>query len=102
MSIKKQFLKSKDLCKVTWQVDKKTANGADSISLSGSFNNWSLNENQLQKLKNGNFKLVLELPKNSDYQFRYVVDGQNWLNEITADGFVDNQVSNEQNCVISL
>lgn len=102
MSIKKQFLKSKDTYKVTWVVDKKTANGADSISLSGTFNDWSLDADQFEKLKNGNFKLIMELPKNSEYQFRYFVNGEKWLNEEYADNFVDNQVSNEQNCVINL
>lgn len=102
MSIKKQFLKSKDTCKVTWSVDKKVADGANSITLSGSFNNWSLKENQLQKLKNGNFKLMMELPKNAEYQFRYLVDGKKWINDSAADSFVDNQISNEENCVITL
>ena len=102
MSIKKQFVKSKDAYKVTCLVDKKTANGANSISLSGTFNNWSLNENKFQKLKNGNFKIIVELPKDTEYQFRYLVDGKNWMNEESADGFVDNQISNEENCVISL
>lgn len=102
MSIKKQFLKSKDVCKVTWTVDKKTANGASSISLSGSFNDWSLSANPLTKLKSGDFKLVLELPKNNDYEFRYLMDGETWMNDTEADHFVDNQVSNESNCVLTL
>lgn len=102
MSIKKQYLKSKDLYKVTWSIDKKTANGAKDINLSGSFNDWSLNEHPMEKLKNGGFKIVMELPKDSHYQFRYVVDQTKWINEADADSFVDNELSNEQNCVVSL
>ncbi len=102
MSIKKQFLKSKDLYKVTWSVDKKVANGAESVSLSGDFNDWSLDGEKFTKLKNGSFKLTLELPKDKDYQFRYLLDGATWLNDEEADHFVDNQVSNEQNCVLAL
>lgn len=102
MSIKKQFLKSKDICKVTWTVDKKSANGASNISLSGSFNDWSLSANPFTKMKSGDFKLVLELPKNNEYEFRYLLDGDTWMNEEEADSYVDNQVSNEANCVISL
>ncbi|MCV9387591.1 isoamylase early set domain-containing protein [Reichenbachiella ulvae] len=102
MSIKKQFLKSKDVCKVTWTVDKKVAKGAENVSLSGSFNDWSLDAHPFKKLKSGDFKLVLELPKDQKYEFRYLVDGNEWINEEEADGYVDNQVSNESNCLISL
>ena len=102
MSIKKQYLKSKDLYKVTWAIDKKTANGAEAINLSGSFNDWSHHEHPMEKLRSGAFKIVMELPKNEEYQFRYLVDQTKWINEDEADRYTDNQLSNEQNCVISL
>lgn len=102
MSIKKQFLKSKDLYKVTWSIDKKAVNGADVISLSGDFNDWSLESDKFTKLKNGSFKLVMELPKDKVYQFRYLVNGNTWINDEEADGFVSNNVSDEQNCLLSL
>lgn len=102
MSIKKQFLKSKDKYKVTWAIDKKAVKDAESITLAGDFNDWSLNENSFKKLKSGNFTLTLVLDKDADYQFRYLVNGTNWMNEAEADAFVDNSVSNEQNCVLSL
>ncbi|SHK97229.1 Glycogen recognition site of AMP-activated protein kinase [Reichenbachiella agariperforans] len=102
MSIKKQFFKSKDLCKVTWTINKKEAKGIENISLSGSFNNWSLQENPFTKMKNGNFKLVMELPKDVSYEYRYLVNGTQWVNEEEADRYVDNRVSNEQNCVLTL
>ncbi|MGL1889299.1 MAG: isoamylase early set domain-containing protein [Reichenbachiella sp.] len=102
MSIKKQFLKTKDLYKVTWTMDKKTANGAGSVFLSGNFNEWSLEANPMEKLKNGSFKLIMELPKGQEYQFRYLLDNKNWLNEEKADGFTDNQLSNEPNSILSL
>lgn len=102
MSIKKQFLKSKDLYKVTWSLDKKTVDGADSVNLSGDFNGWSLEADALTKMKNGSFKITLELDPNKDYEFRYLLDGQTWLNDQDADAFVDNNVSGEQNCVLAL
>ena len=102
MSIKKQFLKSKDKYKVTWAIDKKVVKGAESITLAGDFNDWSHSENTFKKLKSGNFTLTLELAKGTNYQFRYLVDGNNWMNETDADAFVDNSLSNEQNCVLSL
>lgn len=102
MSIKKQFLKSKNAYKVTWTVDKATAGEAEHIHLSGDFNNWSKSKDEFTKLKSGSFKYVLELPKDQSFQFRYLVDREKWLNDEAADSYVDNQVSNELNCVISL
>ena len=102
MSIKKQFLKSKDTYKITWSIDKKTAAEAKSINLAGSFNDWSMNSAPFKKLKNGTFKLVMELPKDAEYQFRYVVNGKDWINDDQADGFTDNLTSNEQNCILAL
>ena len=53
MAIKKQFLKSKPVCKVTFSFNDKTA---DSVSVVGSFNNWDTEHTILKKLKNGIFK----------------------------------------------
>lgn len=102
MSIKKQILKSKPVCKVTFGLDKKEVSKADTVSLVGNFNNWNESSTQLTKLKSGAFKLVVELPVGQDYEFRYLVDGNTWMNDTTADNYVASGVSNEQNCVIAL
>ena len=102
MSIKKQFVKSKDAYKVTWTVDKKMANGAESIVLSGNFNNWSKDQDVFNKLKNGNFKLTMEFPKGESCEFRYLADGQTWFNDEEADFFVKSDVSHEENCALAL
>src|SRR6187402_1706017 len=60
MSIKKQFVKTKPVCKVTFSVEAKEANVA---SVVGDFNNWNPSEGELSKLKNGTFKGVFDLPK---------------------------------------
>ncbi|WP_109831672.1 isoamylase early set domain-containing protein [Reichenbachiella versicolor] len=101
MSIKKQFLKSKDLYKVTWNIDKKIADGAESIALAGDFNGWNETTDQFTKMKSGGFKITLELPKEKQYQFRYLVDGTTWVNEKECDGYTPNEFA-EENCVLSL
>ncbi|UII25654.1 isoamylase early set domain-containing protein [Fulvivirga maritima] len=100
MSIKKQYLKSKPICKVTFAIDKKVANGASTVHLSGNFNDWAKEEDELTALKNGTFKITKELPADQEYEFRYLLDGEYWANDDDADKFIDNGVSNEQNCVI--
>jgi 1,4-alpha-glucan branching enzyme len=98
MSIKKQFIKTKPVCKVTFSVEAKEANTA---SVVGDFNNWNPAEGELSKLKNGTFKGVFELPKNASYEFKYVVDGD-FINDPEADAFKWNDFAGAENGVLEV
>ena len=98
MSIKKQFVKSKPVCKVTFSVEAKEANTA---SVVGDFNNWDQESGALNKLKNGTFKGVFDLNKEASYEFKYVVDGQ-FVNEPEADSFRWNDYAGAENSVLSI
>ena len=98
MSIKKQFIKSKPVCKVTFTVDAKDATTA---SVVGDFNNWNSSEGELSKLKNGTFKGVFELNKDAIYEFKYVVDGV-YVNDQEADYLIWNEFANAENGVLEL
>ncbi|MFD2542463.1 isoamylase early set domain-containing protein [Lacinutrix gracilariae] len=98
MAIKKQFLKSKPVCKVTFTVPAKEAN---EVLLAGNWNNWDAKTAPLKKLKNGTFKGTVNLESGSTYEFKYVVDGE-WQNEEQADAFVWNDYAASDNSVINL
>jgi 1,4-alpha-glucan branching enzyme len=98
MSIKKQYVKTKPVCKVTFSVEAKEANSA---SVVGDFNNWDQAAGELSKLKNGTFKGIFELPKDASYQFKYVIDG-NFVNEPEADSFQWNEFAGTENGVINV
>jgi 1,4-alpha-glucan branching enzyme len=98
MSIKKQFIKTKPVCKVTFSVEAKEANQASVI---GDFNNWSVEEGTLSKLKNGTFKATFELDKDATYEFKYVVDGE-FINEPEADSFKWNDFDGAENSVLAV
>jgi 1,4-alpha-glucan branching enzyme len=98
MSIKKQFVKTKPVCKVTFSVEAKTANQA---SVVGDFNNWNLEEGTLGKLKNGTFKATFDLNKDAIYEFRYVIDGV-FVNEPEADSFKWNDYAGAENSVLAI
>jgi 1,4-alpha-glucan branching enzyme len=102
MSIKKQFLKSKPVCKVTFEINADQINGAETVALLGDFNNWDPSANSLKKQKNGTFKTTLDLEAEKSYQFRYLVDGTTWINDEEADTFVAAGVANAENGVIQL
>lgn len=102
MAIKKQFLKSKPLCKVKFTLPKTLAAGAEQVHLVGEFNDWNPEATEMTRLKNGSFTATLDLPKNQDHQFRYLADAEQWLNDEAADAYIPGNIGNEQNCVISL
>jgi len=91
MAIKKQFLKTKPICKVTFTIE---APDAKNAFVCGDFNNWSEKKNELKKLKNGNFKGTIDLEKDNTHEFKYLVDG-NWMNEEQADSFKWNDLGSE-------
>lgn len=99
MAIKKQYLKSKPECKVTFNL---AANDAKSVKVSGDFNDWDPEKAlELKKLKNGNFKGSLNLAKDATYKFRYLVDG-NWVNDEAADRYEWSDYADAENGVIEL
>jgi 1,4-alpha-glucan branching enzyme len=101
MSIKKQFLKSKPVCKVSFKVSKELANGASKVNIAGDFNNWNETSDEMNSLKDGSFSLSLDFETGRDYQFRYLLDGNVWINDESADRYQDSGF-NSQNSVIVL
>jgi 1,4-alpha-glucan branching enzyme len=100
MSIKKQFLKSKPVCKVSFRLDAADASGAKKVQLLGDFNNWDKSTEPMTALKSNDFTATLELEAGKQYQFRYLIDGEIWKNDSQADSFVSNSFG-EENGVIS-
>ena len=98
--IKKQYMKAKPVCKVTFRLPKEAASGAQVVSIVGDFNNWSINENKMEKLKNGDFKLTLSLPCNREYQFRYLIDADRWENDWFADKYIPNAYGSDDSVVV--
>lgn len=98
MGIKKQFLKSKPVCKVTFTI---VAEDAKSAAVVGSFNEWNVEATPLKKLKNGSFKGTVDLESGVSHEFRYLVDGE-YQNEEEADNLVWNDYAGAENSVLSL
>ena len=96
MSIKKQYLKSKPLCKVTFSIDAELINGGKEVAVLGEFNDWNPKDGTMRKLKDGSFTKTIELAPGQDYQFRYLIDRSRWINDSQVDK------THEQNGVIAL
>jgi len=102
MSIKKKVLKSKPVVKVTFKIGKEAANAAEQAALVGDFNNWNPADNPLKPLKNGGFTTTLDLEQGREYQFRYLLDGEKWLNETDADKVAPTPYVDAENSVLVL
>jgi len=100
MSISKQYLKTKPACKVTFVVPAEQAQTAGTVAVLGEFNNWQAAA--MKKQKNGDFSTTLTLPTDQQFEFRYLIDGEQWQNDAEADAFVPSPISYDQNSVLRL
>ena len=99
MSIKKQYLKTKPVCKVTFSLH---TEDAKKVSVVGSFNEWNAKKAPLKKLKNGTFKGTLDLETGSTYEFKYLIDETVYVNDEAADAYAWNDFAGAENSVLNL
>ena len=65
--------------------------GARSVALAGDFNGWSHDQHPLVRQDDESFSITIELAVGRRYQYRYLVDGQEWENDWSADAYVPNE-----------
>ena len=87
MSLKKQYLKTKPICKVTFRFPRELAKEARSVHLVGEFNQWDIHATAMKQLKNGDFTVSIDLETGRTYQFRYLMDDTHWENDDQADRY---------------
>lgn len=97
--LKKQYLKNKSICKVTFYTP--SAIEAETVFLVGDFNGWDEQVTPMEKLKDGRFKMTLDLEQDKEYQFRYLVNGTEWHNDWEADKYVPNPFSGDNSVVVT-
>jgi 1,4-alpha-glucan branching enzyme len=100
MSTEKKYVKAKPVCKVTFCLSKDAARDAKTVTIAGDFNDWSHTATPLKRDKNGSFKVTLELEKDREYQFRYLIDGATWENDWQADKYVMAGIGSTENSVV--
>ena len=72
---------------------------ADTIHLVGDFNDWNCASHPFRCSHDGHWTITIYLDMNKAYQFRYLCNGREWMNDSTADGYVPNRHGSE-NCLI--
>ncbi len=102
MSIKKQYLKSRPVCKVTFRISEEMGNSNRAAHVVGDFNDWSVTANPMRRLKSGSFSATIDLETGKTYRFRYLLDGCRWENEPEADRLEPTPFQDAHNSVVSL
>jgi len=100
MSLDKKYLKSKPVCKVKFIAPSELLERSKTIFLAGEFNDWNYSDTPLKKQKNGSYATTIDLPVGTEYQYRYVVDGDSWENDFDADKYVPSNVCSAENSVV--
>ena len=98
--LKKRYIKNIPACKVAFRLPKDAAPDARLVTIVGDFNKWNLTETPMKRLKNGDFKVTLELPCNREYSFRYLIDSSRWENDWFADKYVPNPYGCDDSVVV--
>jgi 1,4-alpha-glucan branching enzyme len=101
MSIVKQFLSSRPVCKVKFRVTKEEAGDIDALTLVGDFNDWDKTATPMSKLKRGDFTVTLYLDLDQTYEFRYFADGGVWMEDENADGLTPSPYPGAHNSVVT-
>jgi 1,4-alpha-glucan branching enzyme len=102
VSLKKQYLKTRERCKVTFRLPKAAAPEAKSVCLVGEFNAWSRVRTPMKRLKSGEFTAMVELAPGREYQFRYLIDQTAWENDWDADRYVKSDFGDCDNSVVTV
>ena len=89
--MKKQYLKNREVCKITFQI-KDNINGVEKARIIGDFNNWDIQSEPMKKLKTGGFSQTINLNAGKSYQFKYLINDSQWINEPEADQLVPNGI----------
>jgi 1,4-alpha-glucan branching enzyme len=102
--LKKQYVKSRQLYKVTFELatgELPEALEVESVNLVGDFNQWDVAADPMTYSKKARaYRATIELEPGREYQFRYVINGEHWCNDWAADSYLDNGLGAD-NCVVS-
>ncbi len=85
--VQKTYFKTKDYCKVKFTF---AVENAETVEILGLNSDWE-NSIIMSKKKDGSFTCDVSLPKNTEHQFKYRVNENEWLNEPEADKEVTNE-----------
>lgn len=94
--VKKTFENDGGVVKVTFELPPGV--DASEVYVVGDFNGWAPTHPLVRA--NDCWRCTVELELGHEYQFRYLVDGETWLNDPAADKYAPNPFGSENSVVV--
>jgi 1,4-alpha-glucan branching enzyme len=82
---------------ITFELDPGVA--ANTVAVAGDFNDWAIDVDLMERRTDGSFHLTKVLAIGKAYRFRYVLDGDRWVNAWDADDYAPNHFGGEDSVV---
>lgn len=95
--VQKTYFKTRDYCKVKFAFKPENAETVEILGLNSDWENSII----MSKKKDGTFSAEVNLPKNSQHEFKYRINETEWINETEADELKPN-IYGGTNSVITL
>ncbi|MCS7260585.1 MAG: isoamylase early set domain-containing protein [Anaerolineae bacterium] len=74
---------------------------ADRICLVGDFNGWDTTAHPMQRNSNGEWYIEIDLEPARRYEFRYLCDGERWMNDPEADAYEPNPYGGKNSVIFT-
>ena len=101
MAIIKEYSTDKKICHVTFILPKEISDKFEQVNLVGDFNDWDIQKDKFSKKSSeGSISTEYDLDAGKEYQFRYLGNGETWLNESEADRQVLTHFGDSENSVL--
>lgn len=94
--VQKTYFKTKDYCKVKFTF---SADNAETVEILGLNSDWE-NSIIMSKKKDGSFTCDVSLPKNTQHEFKYRINENEWANEPEADQQATNQFGTVNSVIV--
>ncbi len=94
--VQKKYFKTKDYCKVKFI---HTSDNAETVEVVGLNSDWK-NSIVMSKKKDGSFSCEVSLPKDTQHEFKYLVNDGEWINDPEADALQPNEFGGNNSVLI--
>jgi 1,4-alpha-glucan branching enzyme len=95
--ISKSYYNNGRTCRVTFRAC--PADPAETVHLVSNVDDWDTAARPMTKRKDGCFSTSLVLSSGARVQFRYLVDGERWVNDDEADELISNEFGDSDGVV---
>jgi 1,4-alpha-glucan branching enzyme len=93
----KKYTKTGRSCRVTFTLPEDV--NVESACLCGDFNDWDQNSHRMKRHKDGSFTLTISLRPGRTYRYKFLLDGERWENDWSAESYVPNDFGGQDSLI---